>query len=138
MDQINLAGAAMGGLAAFFIGGFWYSKAAFGKIWLRLSGLTPEQLEAAPMGRMLVVTIPLSLISALVFAAFLGREPGIGFSTAAGIAAGLFWVAAAFGINYTFEQRPLGLFLVNGGYHTVQFAVYGFSIGLANTLMPLA
>ena len=32
-------------------------------------------------------------------------------------AAGLFWVAAAFGITYLFERRGLALWLINGGYH---------------------
>jgi len=138
MEHVNLVGAALGGLAAFFLGGLWYSKAAFGKIWMKLTGLTSEQIASASMGKMLAVTIPLSLVSALVFAAFVGREPGIVFATSVGFAAGLFWVAAAFGINYTFEQRPLGLLLVNGGYHTAQFTLYGFFVGLMNTLLPLA
>jgi len=138
MEQVNLVGAGIGGLAAFLLGGLWYSKAAFGKVWMRLTGLTPEQVSAAPMGRMLAVTIPLSFISALVFAAFVGREPGIAFATAVGFAAGLFWVTAAFGISYTFEQRPFGLLLVNGGYHTVQFTLYGFFIGLMNTVLPVS
>jgi hypothetical protein len=48
----------------------------------------------------------------------------------AGFSAGLCWVAASFGINYLFEQKTLTLFLVNGGYHTVQFTLYGLVLGL--------
>jgi hypothetical protein len=39
-------------------------------------------------------------------------------------------VAASFGINYLFEQKSFTLFLVNGGYHTVQFTLYGLILGL--------
>jgi hypothetical protein len=51
-------------------------------------------------------------------------------ATAYGFCAGLTWVAASFGINYLFERRPLSLFLVNGGYHTLQFTLYGLILGL--------
>ncbi|NJO13074.1 MAG: DUF1761 domain-containing protein [Gammaproteobacteria bacterium] len=49
---------------------------------------------------------------------------------AAGLSAGLCWVAGSFGINYLFEQRSLRLFLINGGYHTVQYTLIGLVLGL--------
>jgi hypothetical protein len=52
------------------------------------------------------------------------------FGFAAGFSAGLCWVAASFGINYLFERRSLKLFLINGGYHTLQFAIIGVSLAL--------
>jgi len=61
---------------------------------------------------------------------FLGPRPAPMFATAAGLSAGLCWVAGSFGINYLFEQRPLRLFLINGGYHTVQYTVIGAVLGL--------
>jgi hypothetical protein len=72
----------------------------------------------------------LSLVAAGVFALFLGPQPDVGFATSAGFAAGLCWVAASLGINYLFERKSMGLFLVNGGYHTVQFTVIGLVLGL--------
>ena len=39
-------------------------------------------------------------------------------------------VASSFGINYLFERRSLRLFLINGGYHTLQFTLYGLVLGL--------
>ena len=72
----------------------------------------------------------LSLIAAFVFAMFLGPKPGLGFALGAGFSAGLCWVAASFGINYLFEHRSLKLFLINGGYHTLQFTVIGLVLGL--------
>jgi hypothetical protein len=65
-----------------------------------------------------------------VFALFLGPRPALGFALGAGFSAGLCWVAASFGINYLFERRSLALFLVNGGYHTMQFTLYGLVLGL--------
>ncbi len=34
-------------------------------------------------------------------------------------------MAASLGINYLFERKPLKLFLINGGYFTLQFTLYG-------------
>ena len=48
----------------------------------------------------------------------------------AGAAAGLFWVAASFGISYLFERRGLAMWLINGGYHAVQFTLFGLILGL--------
>jgi hypothetical protein len=39
-------------------------------------------------------------------------------------------VAGSFGINYLFEQRSMRLFLINGGYHTVQYTLIGAVLGL--------
>ena len=39
-------------------------------------------------------------------------------------------VAASFGINYQFANRPAVLWLIDGGYHTVQFTIYGLILGL--------
>ena len=54
----------------------------------------------------------------------------LGAATAAGFSAGLCWVAASYGIAYLFERRPLSLWLINGGYHTLQFTLFGLIVGL--------
>jgi hypothetical protein len=43
---------------------------------------------------------------------------------------GLAWVATSFGINYAFAQRSFKLWLIDGGYHVLQFTVYGLVLGL--------
>ena len=72
----------------------------------------------------------LSLVSPATFAMFLGPKRRVGFAVGAGVCAGLCWVAASFGINYLFERKNFTLFLVNGGYHTVQYTLYGLVLGL--------
>jgi hypothetical protein len=39
-------------------------------------------------------------------------------------------VAASFGINYKFANRPTVMWLIDGGYHAVQFTIYGAILGL--------
>jgi hypothetical protein len=38
--------------------------------------------------------------------------------------------ARVFGINYQFADRKPALWLIDGGYHTVQFVLFGLVLGL--------
>ncbi|GAB4160087.1 MAG: hypothetical protein Fur003_3760 [Candidatus Dojkabacteria bacterium] len=62
-------------------------------------------------------------------AAFIGKEADWSFGLMAGLAAGLGWVALAFGVNYMFEGKSFKLWLINAGYNTVVFALMGLIIG---------
>ncbi|MEM7780939.1 MAG: DUF1761 domain-containing protein [Pseudomonadota bacterium] len=130
-QQINFLGAFLAALSTFVLGALWYSPALFGKSWMRLSGLSEEAVASANKLKMIGVSAVWSLLGAFAFAAFLG-EAKFGPSIAAGVTAGLFWVSGAFAINYAFEQKPFGLWLVNGGYHTIQFTLFGAIIGAMN------
>ena len=127
--EVSWIAVIVAGVSAFLLGGIWYGP-LFGKKWQALVGLSDEQVKGANMAVVFGGSLVLSLIAAFVFAMFLGPAPGVQFATAAGFAAGLCWVAATFGINYLFAQRPLGLFLIDGGYATLQFTLYGLLIGL--------
>lgn len=126
VDWIAVIAAAV---SAFVLGGIWYGP-LFGKKWAAYVGLSEEDQKNANMALIFGGAFALSLIAAFVFAMFLGPEPGAEFATAAGFGAGLCWVAATFGINYLFAQRPFGLWLIDGGYATLQFTLYGLVIGL--------
>jgi hypothetical protein len=127
--EVNWIGVLAAAASAFLLGGLWYSPVLFGKAWQRLNGLSDEALAARSMPLMFGGAFVLSLVAAFVFAMFLGPEPGLQFATAAGFGAGLAWVAASYGITYLFEARPLRLWLINGGYHTLQFTLYGAVLG---------
>jgi hypothetical protein len=127
--EVNWIAIAVAAVSAFVLGGLWYGP-LFGKTWQALNGLSDEDVASAHPAKVYGGAFILSFLAAAVFAMFLGPQPGVEFATAAGASAGLFWVAASFGINYLFAQRPLGLWLVDGGYHTLQFTLYGFVLGL--------
>ncbi len=130
MPEINWLAAIVAGASSFVIGGLWYSPALFGKAWQRETGLTDAQLKGGNPAKIFGGSLVLSVAAAVMFAMFLGPNPALSFATGAGFAAGLFWVAASFGINYLFEHKSLALFLINGGYHTVQFTMFGIVLGL--------
>lgn len=130
METINWLAVVAAAFAVFVLGGLWYSPLLFLKPWMRASGLTEAELQASHPARIYGLVFLLSLLAAAVFALFIGTTPSFGFAVGAGFSAGLCWVAASFGINYLFEQRPLRLLLINGGYHTAQFTLYGAILGL--------
>lgn len=130
MPEINYFAVVAAAIAAFVLGGLWYSPALFGKTWQREVGLSDEELKRGNMARIFGVALLLSLIAAWMFAVFLGPRPPMHFGLGAGLAAGLCWVASSFGINYLFSRRSLKLFLIDGGYHTLQFTLIGLILAL--------
>ena len=129
MPHINLLSVFLATIASFLLGGAWYSPALFKKTWQQQAGLDDAALAGRNMGQVFAGSFLLTLVASAVFALFIGPGRNTVFGAAAGLAAGLCWVAASFGINYLFERRSLVLFLINGGYHTVQFTIMGAILG---------
>jgi hypothetical protein len=129
MPEVNWLAVALCAVSSLMLGGIWYSPMLFAKAWQKGAGLSDDELKSGNMAKIFGLTFVLSFIAAAVFAMFLGPKFGLGPATAAGFSAGLCWVAASYGITYLFEHRPLKLWLVNGGYHTLQFTLFGAIIG---------
>ena len=131
MESVNWLGSLVGGVLAFVIGGVWYAFPVFGSAWMEGIGKSAEELAASssPL-RTYGGALVLSVASAVVFSLFLGPDPAPGMAAGAGFAAGLVWVGGSLGISYLFEARPLRLWLINAGYHTVQFTVIGVALAL--------
>lgn len=130
LSSINWLAAIVAAVTAFVLGGAWYSPALFANQWMKASGMTEEKARQANMPVVFGVSFVWALLGALCFAAFIGPKPDLGFAVAAGFATGLFWITGSYGINYQFEQRPLSLLAINGGYHTAQYTLYGLILGL--------
>lgn len=130
MPDVNWLAVLLCGLSSMILGGLWYSPLLFAGPWQRGAGLSSEDLAGANMAMIFGLAFLLSLGAAAVFAMFLGREMGLWPSVAAGAAAGVFWVGASFGISYLFERRSVSYWLINAGYHSVQFTLFGLILGL--------
>lgn len=130
MPEFNLWAVLVAAVSCFLLGGLWYSPVLFGRAWQREAGLSDEQIQNGNMGLIFGLSFVLCLIAALVFALFLGPRPPMSLGLGAGFAAGLCWVSASFGVNYLFERKSLKLFLINAGYHTMQFTLIGLILAL--------
>jgi hypothetical protein len=130
LGQLNYFAIVAAAVAAFVVGGVWYSATLFGKAWQSETGLSDEQLAARNPGVVFGVSFVLTLVASFVFAMFLGPRPAFPFALSAGLSAGVAWVATSFGINYLFESRSLRLFWINAGYHVAQYTAMGAILGL--------
>jgi hypothetical protein len=128
LQDINLWAVFVAALSVFALGGIWYTPMLFGKIWLTEESREKAQKRHSPL--VFIISFLLSLAAALVFAIFLGPNPNLTYALGAGFTVGVSWLATSFGINYLFAGRSLKLFLIDAGYHVVQFSLYGLILGL--------
>ena len=130
MEGVNLVAVGVAAIAAMTLGGLWYSPLLFEKPWRRsIAGGDDEGANGNP-----VVVYGLAfvwmLVGAFVFAMFIGPDPELGFALGAGAGAGFAWVAGSLSISYLFEGRATTAHLINGGFHTLQYTLYGLVLGL--------
>lgn len=126
--DINWLAVIAAAASSFVLGGLWYS-ALFAKPWQTAAGLSDAQVKGGNMALIFGGSFVLALIASATFAMFLGPDVNATTGLLYGLCAGLCWVTASFGINYLFERKNLTLFLINGGYHTLQFTLIGLILG---------
>ena len=129
LSNINWISVVVAAVLTFVLGGLWYGP-LFGRAWQRASGVTEAQQKQASPGIVFGVSFALQLVAAIVLDLFIGAEAGFSFGLFAGLAAGLFWVATAFGVVYLFEQRPIRHWVVNAGYQVVAYGMMGAVLGI--------
>ncbi|HEX4006485.1 MAG TPA: DUF1761 domain-containing protein [Acidobacteriaceae bacterium] len=117
-------------VASFALGGLWYSPVLFANAWVKEVKLDVAAAKKGNMALMYGGVFVIALVESLIFAMFLGPHPGLKLGLGAGFAAGLCWVTAAFATSYIFERRTMKLFLINGGYFTIQFTLIGLLLGV--------
>ena len=127
MEAINLWAVLAAALSSFLLGGIWYGP-LFGKAWNAAAGMDPQK-QGHP-AKIFGGAFVFSLIAAGVFAYLLGPVPALTTAVCTGAIVGVGFVAASFGINYLFAQRGAKLWLIDAGYHTLQFTLFGLILGL--------
>ncbi|ATD09991.1 DUF1761 domain-containing protein [Pseudoalteromonas piscicida] len=125
-EALNLWAIILAALSSFMLGGIWYSPMLFQKAWMEGCGLTELDLQTSDPKMTFGVAFLLSLLSAVFMAVMLDLSLSLLAATGVGFGVGIFFVACSLGISYIFEQRPMKLFLVNGGYHVLQFTLIAF------------
>jgi len=129
MPQMNYLAVLVAALSSFLLGGLWYSNALFGEVWNRAAGTNPKGQQGHP-AKVFGVSFVFALIAAFVYAWLMPPATDAAHAAIQGLLVGAGVVAASFGINYQFANRGATLWLVDGGYHTLQFLIYGLIIGL--------
>jgi hypothetical protein len=127
-DALNWIAIPVAALAGFVVGSLWYGP-LFRNVWMQASGMTFEKGAEASMPLVFGGAYVLNLLGAIGISLVLGEHRGALQGAHVGAFAGFFFIAAALGVIYLFEQKPLKLWLVNAGYQVVNFAAMGTVIG---------
>lgn len=125
--ELNWLAVVVAAVSAFVLGGIWYGP-LFLKAWSREAGIAMDANKRHP-AQVFGVAFVAALVSAAAFAWWLGPRPDLHGAIHQGVVAGLGIAAMSFGINYSFAGRSLRLWLIDGGYHTLQFVLYGIILG---------
>lgn len=131
MTNPNWLAVLAAGILGYFPGALWYSKAMFLPRWARELGI---DLANPPPGKhggaqVAIGLIP-SLAAATVFALILGPAPALPTALLLAIACAGGLVGTSFAVQYLYENRSLGFWAINTGYHLVQLLIFGVVLGL--------
>ena len=113
--------------SCFALGALWYSPVLFGKLWQSEEGLSDEQIKQTMEkhgAKPFIFSFVYAVLAAVGFYVFIRHSTSLGHNLAVGIIVGILLVATSFGVNYQFANRGNKLFLIDTGYHVVQFILY--------------
>ena len=129
MPHMNMLAILVAALSSFLLGGLWYSKLLFGPAWQRAAGDNRDPGQGHPV-KVFGLSFGFALVAAFAYALLMPAASSATAALTQGLLTGAGLVAASFGINYQFANRKGVLWLIDGGYHTMQFAIYGVILGL--------
>ncbi len=122
-------------MAAFAVGGVWYSPPFFGPAWMRAHGYTADKMVemrvAKPPARSMAITFVSQFVMAVALAYLMrwagvtGVKPGMMFGLL--IWAGFAGTVAL--IANTFSDKPLKVFIIESGYQLVSITLMAAIIG---------
>lgn len=119
--QINWLSVAVAGVAYFILGGLWYSKVLFGNAWINNSGINMNKPGAKKgVGGVMMLTFILELVICMALAILAYRlmlRDGVLSGIKLGLLTGCCFSAIVIFISYLYQQKPVGLSIIDGGYH---------------------
>ena len=113
------------------LGALWYSPVLFLKKWMKLAGISEEQMKQG-MGKKIAWDILGSVIMAFVMyhAIRYAEVKTAPLGVAIGFLNWLGFVAVAAVSAVTYEKRPLGLYLITTGYNLISMMIMGAIIAV--------
>jgi hypothetical protein len=135
MLTLNYLAVLCAAVAAFAIGGLWYSPALFANAWQTAHGVTGERLAAMksgkPPARALIVTFLCQLVTAVALAvlkwwmAFDGWFEGL----VLGVTVWGGFVATTGLMTHVYSDKPPQAYVIDAAYQLIYLAVMGMIIG---------
>ena len=120
IKDLNWIAIFCGALGYFALGALWYSKLLFSKKWIELTKVNVNDPDAKKgMGMLMLISFVWMFITSFGIAVIrerVGDIDGWMGGVKLGAITGLCFGTAAISISYLYEKRPMGLYLINGGY----------------------
>lgn len=135
--EINWLAVLLATLSSMIVGSVWYAPPVFGKMWMKLIGKTPKDMEKGGWTP-IIIAILVSAIMAYVLAHFTYLAHAFYVTNYSFLSSALFtalwaWLgftAARFITHDSFEGRPRKLTLLNITHELATFLAMGLIIGL--------
>lgn len=132
LGNLNWIAVFLAAASSFLVGFVWYHKAVFGKSWMKLVGITEEQINSSKgMARSFILTGIFSLLTAVTLSCLMYalaiKEPIGGLLFGACI--GLVFRSGAHVIHNGFAQRSFRLTVIDGTHDIVAVALMGLILG---------
>jgi len=126
LQHLNWLAVVLAAVAGYFPGALWYSKIGFLRPWARELGIdiddpaTQKHMKA----KVAIGLIP-AFAAAMVMGLFMHNPVPLhrGISCAFALAGGV--VSTSFAIQYLYENRSVKFWLINSGYHLLQYLIMG-------------
>lgn len=122
--HINWIAVLVATIAYFMLGAIWYSF-LFKNRWIAYQGITAEDMNKPDakkgVGAIMFASFIMMLINVVgiaILAEYMGLQRwqhGLHL----GLLAGVCFACTSMAINMLYEKKPLGLFLINGGYQVL-------------------
>lgn len=130
--NVNLWAVLVSGVVASAIGMLWYSPAVFGNIWLKESGITPNEADKKNMWWLMLANLVASLITIFVLARLAELTSSTTVASVLALAV-VVWIGFIAMIAITaviWEKKPLKVYFINVGYWLVALLISGVILAL--------
>ncbi|MDO8642049.1 MAG: DUF1761 domain-containing protein [Candidatus Woesearchaeota archaeon] len=121
-------------VTAMAIGAFWYSPACFGKVWIKLSGVSDATMQKAKkngMGKYYAAAFLSNVVMAFVLSLVIKEisNPGAIAGAFIGVLVWLGFIATVSLGMVLWEGKPFKLYLLNNAHELVILVVMGAILG---------
>jgi hypothetical protein len=130
LGDVTWVGVLVGSLAAFLVGFVWFHERALGAVWARLAGVDLDG-QRDDMARRLAIGFVVTVLTVVVINVLMAElvVTSVTGGFLFGAAIGLIMRLLNHVFHDSFENRPFGLTLVNGGHDVIALAIAGAVLG---------
>lgn len=121
-SEMNWLAILVAAVAYFLLGALWYSKALFGNLWIKSTGVDMSNPDAKKgVGGIMAFTFLLELITCIGLGILINRLmlTGAVSGIKLGLFTGVFFSAIGIAISYLYQSKPKVLTVIDAGYHIV-------------------